>query len=238
MPYFKYGSFQLAVGETNLISHQKRRKYSPRGGRMSQVSTLHIRVEFYKSTTAELITAVNALEAGFLHDGSDAGLYYDDDTPTRHVLPSSNSVNGVQVVKLDYLKDDGAEVNVKRTADIILQAEYLQVETEIINFHEIVHMVGDTGPRYDIEETFYGPVAVIAALRTPKIIVQTGFKEAVTAYPLAPGPAYPGNEQRHRREISLYGPRRGIQTPIGYGVRWRYHMVLDVNAAAFPRSRP
>lgn len=235
---FKYGSFTHNVGDVNLLSHQKRRKYSERGGRYSQESTLHIRVDLSDDTRTLLLQEIAGVEANYLNDGKDAGLYYDDGTPTFHVLPSSNSVNGVQVVKLDYLKDDGAENNIQRTVDIILQAEYLQIEVGISQFQEMIHNVGNCGPRYEIEDTFFGPIAILTALSTAKRIIQTGFAEGVIGYPIFPGPYLPANEQQHLRQISLYGPDRGIQTAIGYGVRWQYHFVVPIPSVIVPATRP
>jgi hypothetical protein len=236
--YFQIGSYKHEIGEVNFLSHQKHTRSSPRGARATVIEQMHIRVsvkaEDVLELTQELIERSNAYD-----DYLPVGLFADDGTPTIHQMSNAGTVDGVQIKQYSFLEDNGAENNIWRTLDIVLQAERISPADQITKFREVLKFIGSGNPLYTIIQTFNGPKFYLLANSTPVVLHQWGYAEGLEAYPLLalPAPKFPQYEIQTNRQFDLIGPERGTVQRIGYGMQWRYHMILPGPATVFPMIR-
>lgn len=237
--YFKIGSFQHETGDVNFLSHQKRYRHSPRGGRLTRVETMHIQVHLKGVDKDELLASILEVQGKYHADGNPCGLYYDDNTASPHILGNSGSIDGVKVMEFSYLNDNGAEQNIWRTLDIILAAEYIDVTDQISEFQETVRYRGTGGPAVEVVQTFDGPIIEVTAVATPVWVFQFGEAKGFQAYPEAaiPPPKFPAYELTQHREIERIGSERGTLNKVNYGMRWRYVMALPSFQLAYPTLR-
>ena len=233
------GSFSHEVGDVNFLSHQKQNRYSARGAKITRIEQMHIRCSLKAVDIEELTQSILEVQTAYATDGQDCGLYTDAGVPTVHILDNINTVNGVQVRQFSYLEDNGAENNIWRTLDIVIQAEYKDPSDQVTSFREQLVFVGTGGPPIELVQTFSGPRIEVTALASAVKLIQFGYAEGLEAYPLLalPAPKFPDFEQQQFRGFQLVGPERGTFSRIHYGMHWRYNHILPGPATAFPMIR-
>jgi hypothetical protein len=231
-----YGSYQHAENECNLVRIDYRNQLSPRGKRLNAVVTFYLQGEIQDTGTA-LFNKITALGNAYRQDYGN--FTYSINGVITHQLQSNSydCISGVRVKNISLPKGDGAELAVKRTYSIVLQAVYDIAETELVSWRESVHYVGNTGPRYVIIETFNGPISFLTHRRTAQRITQTGQAVGYTSYVLPPGPYLPQNEHEDQRRVTLTGGVNVGQQSRFYTTSWEYNHTLGVYTEIYPQTR-
>ena len=239
---FKYGGFTHTINDVQLSSHSRRSQYSQRNRRRSRKHQLHIagRLKIDPSagdTQADLTALINDLENGYMDDGGTVGLYLDDGTPTAHVLTSADAMDGVNVLSLDFASSSGAEYAVTRRFEATFEAEYVQVESQILAFQESITGTSNGGPRGRWIEFPRGlPRYFQISQRTPQVIVQTGFAVGYLGWPegAVPNAVLPLFEDQDQRQITRVGGESHRNGIFGRMIRWSYQMTLQQPGDPFP----
>src|SRR5690606_32239803 len=86
------------------------------------------------------------------------GLFTDSGQPTSHVISSVGTLGGIRVTQMpSYPRGDGGEYTTFRTFEIQLEADYPNLQAELVAFEEQISVTGTGGPRFTILETLTGP---------------------------------------------------------------------------------
>jgi len=238
--YFMYGSHRHPDNEVNLAKFQQFPVFSERRLRRTTRYRMELNGELQYATQAELTTKIGELIDAYSVDGLEACLYQDDGTPTRHRLANrSDSVTGTRVMYRDWPKGDAAEYATKRTFRIILEAEYLEPDSEITQANEVLAFRGAGGPIWDMAIPFSGnPIPVRRSFKSPQRIVQTGLIVGLTGYPLqyVPGPIFPAWEHVDRREVSPGSAKQYGRMLLDWPISYSYHFSLPSPINAIPTS--
>lgn len=236
--YWRYGAHRHPDNEVNLVSFQQFPVFSPRGERRTARYRATIMGELQYSSQATLTTKINELINAYAYDGNDAGLFQDDGTLTNHhLLNTASCVSGVRVMYRDWPQGDPAEYATKRTFRVILEAEYLEPDSQITEFEETLIFQSDGGPHVEVYDVKRGPpIAVELARRTAQRIIQSGKIVGLQGYPLGvmPGPLFPANEHRHSRIVRVGSPRKYGNLYLDYPISYQYRFSLATPVNAFP----
>lgn len=240
--YVKYGSYQHSDGEVNIVRLTQQRV---RRGNRNRLTTTRIQYEvegqLVASSNSALNTAIIALEAAYADDGEDFGLYFDNGTATDHFLDSETSLNGVRILTLDYPSGSPGQFTTCRDYRIIVEAEYFNIESQIIHFEESLQFYGTSGPRWRWVKTLNSqPVQVVTNAKTTQTIVQRGHILGLQGWPAVyPAPLAPQFEHQDQRFVGTYSPQViNINTSLYYGLRYMYIMELPPGQGVngFPTS--
>lgn len=231
-----YGGYVHADNECNLVRVDYRNQLSPRGKRLNAIVTFYLHGELLETGTA-LFNKITALGNAYRQDYGN--FTYSIGGVITHSLLSNTAdcISGVRVLNISLPKGDGAELAVKRSYAITLQATYDQAETELVSWQEAIHYIGNTGPRFQITETFNGPRADLTAISTAQRIIQTGKAVGYTDYVLPPGPLLPQWEHQDQRRVSLIGGVNVGQQSRFYTTTWQYTHTLGVYTEVYPQTR-
>jgi hypothetical protein len=119
---------------------------------------------------------------------------------------------------------------------VTLQAEYDDVEDNIVQWKEKIVYIGNCGPQFTDVQTFFGVITVRTALATPQRIIQSGTAIGWQGYVSPPGPYLPNLERPHVRRVELEGGQNmGLQARL-YGTSWTYTMVATQPQTIFPAT--
>lgn len=236
--FFRYGSYQHPDNEVNLASFQQFPVFSDRKQRRTTRYRMTLNGELQYSTQAELTARIGQLIDAYAVDGKEACLYQDDGTPTRHRLADqANSVTGTRIMYRDWPKGDAAEYATKRSFRIILEAEYLEPDSEITAAHETLAMQGNGGPIWEMLTPARGnPKRVQRSQKSPQRVVQTGHIVGLTTYPWAfiPGPIFPQWEHGERRTLMPGTAKQFGLMYLDWPISYSYHFTLPVPQTAVP----
>lgn len=242
--YWKFGGYQHPDNEVNLTSMEITTRFSPRGRPMTKLYRLHLHGELVYNGQSTLTTRINELINAYTGNTDvDCGLYQDDGTITPHKLQSSstnpNNISGVKVVYRSWPKGDPEEYATCRTFYIILEAEYKDLESQLIAFRESVSVTGTTGPRRRMVEMNLGPARwqQVSAM-TRQEILQQGFAIGYDGYPLGfmPGPILPSLELVDQRYVENENPEFAGRQFVRYRTNWRYVMNSPIPQAPIPNN--
>jgi hypothetical protein len=231
-----YRGFVHPDNECNLTRIDYRNQLSPRGKRLNAVVSFYLHGEIQDTGTA-LFNKITALGNAYQQDYGN--FTYSIDGVVTHQLLSNTAdcISGVRVKSISLPKGDGAELAVKRTYSIILEATYDIAESELVSWQESIHYIGNTGPRYVYIETFNGPVFFLTHARTAQRIIQVGKAVGYTTFVLPPGPLLPGNEHQDQRRVTLTGGVNVGQQSRFYTTSWEYTHTLGVYTEVYPQTR-
>lgn len=252
--FFRFGSYDHPANEVNLTSFEVIPRHSERGRPMTKLIRLHLNGEIIVDSTlttsaarqADLNTKIARLIDTYSQQNMDqnCGLYHDNETVTRHKLESSTTnpanISGVRLAYRSWPKGDPAEYATCRSFYIILEAEYRDLESQIVAYHERVHGIGTTGPEYAWTTLAQGlPTRQILAERTVQEVVQegsvTGFDGWPAAFLYGSGPLFPTLEDLNLRQIVRTGPSYVGRAFTHYRIDWRYVFRSNVDTDAYPR---
>jgi len=220
--------------ECNLVRFDQRARWSPRGRRMQAVYTAYLMGEI-QDTGTSLISKANSLVQQFSLDYGDF-TYTIDGVATPHFLTNNNSVSGVKVMYRSWSRGDAAELATKRTYSIVLQATYDDAIDNIVFWQENLKYIGNTGPSYEVINTFNGPYFALTANSTPQRIIQYGRAVGYTAYPLPPGSYFPANEHLELREVDLGSGQNQGQGARFFTTTWKYVHTLSTPQETIPQT--
>jgi hypothetical protein len=237
--FARYGNFQHPANEVNIARMDVRARYSPRLLRTSLIFTIYLEGELLADTQATINDKIVALANAYSVDGLDFGFYRDDGTVTSHRLPSNDpaSITGVRVINRSWPQGDAAEFAVKRTFAITLQAEYTSADSQLWAWQESVEFIGNCGPRFEVIETYEGPIVQQLALRTSMKIIQSGSAIGYAGYVMPPGPLLPGIEHQEQRRVSLGSAKRQGRLALFYPSSWVYTHTAGLYTETFPVTR-
>jgi hypothetical protein len=235
--FARYGGYQHDNWEMNLARYTVRTRLSPRGKMVSRIYRMELEGEIQSTTgPAGITTKLNAILAAYHVQNQDA-LFYVDGVLTPHILPQSNSVSGVKVLGISHDHGDGTEYANRRRVNIVIQSEKEEVESQLYDWQETVRWIGTTGPRYEWVQGFRRPRRQRVCLRTPMMLVQSGFSVGWAGYVEPPGPLYPLIEMEERRVIDPGTPKslgNGLRL---FPTRWSYTHITDTQTQGFPNIR-
>lgn len=239
--YFKYGTYQHPDNEVNVTSITARRRYSPRHRLFTTVWTLTARGEIITDEATSdgqqdaIKQRIAELQQVYADDGEDVGLFHDDGGKSGHYLNSLNSINGVSVIEMKWPTGQKAEYATQRTFELVFQAEYLNVESQILYFEESLQFFGTGGPKWRVRDTVSGPVIVRPIYpKTAQTIIQSGRAIGLQGYPLIPVPLFPSLEHEDLRVTRYGSPRSYRNTYLEYPAHWQYRMTSPVGVSGVP----
>lgn len=235
--YFQYGTYRHDDNEVNLTRMNIRYRLSPRGLRLSRIITLYLQGEICEDTQAEITAKVQELINAYSVDYVNCALHQDDGTATPHGLDNGTSLTGVHVIQRSWPKGGPSEYATARTFSVTLEAEYPDTDSQLVEWEESLSYVGNTGPRFIVQDTYFGPFAQLTALKTTQRIVQFGRAVGFTAYVLPPGPLFPLIEHQDRRMVTLGSGKMQGQVACYFPTSWAYHFSTDVSIEAAPTTR-
>lgn len=238
--YVTYGAYRHPDNEVNLTSFESITRYSPRNRRMVTKQRMHISGDLIYTGQAALAPKIAQLIDAYATEDQTLALWHDDGTVTRHRLESSstnsNNISGVKIAYRSWPKGDPEEYATARTFYIIAEADYRDLDSELIEYHDRVRIRGTAGPRRRFLEFARGPAqAQITVQQTLQEIVQEGFAVGFDGWPnVVPGPISPTNELVDERVIDNQGPTFAGAAFTHYRINWRYVMVHNTNVGGFP----
>lgn len=237
--YASYGGFQHPDNEVNIVRVEHRARFSPRNKRLTTIRTIYLEGEILADTQSALDAAVAAREDAYKYDGNDFGFYTDAGALTRHRLIQNDPYNlsGVRVINQSWPKGDAAEFATKRTFSVTLQAEIITADSQIVEWQETVEYVGNCGPRYEIVETYLGPVSQLLCKRTSQKIIQSGSALGFQGYILPPGPLLPSIEHQDLRRSALVSGKVMGRVALFYPSSWTYIHTSDRYREVAPVTR-
>lgn len=244
---FRYGNYTHPENEAHLMAFFVRPRMNRRGRRVSSFYEMHVQIELILPSTIDS-TDKNLSQAWFTseiqklvgiygNNGLDAYFLQDDGTPTSHSLLSGPSISGVTVHQRSYPRGDGAEYATARTIYNVFRAEYVEQDSPLWHYQEIVTNVGAGGPRWEMVPRIKGlPVSYILNQRTPQHVSQVGRAVGVLGYPLSyMAPLYPLNfEHTERRVVAPGTPEFMGNGYMLYPLNWAFHFTLQQPQNNFP----
>lgn len=237
---FKYGTYAHANNEVSVTSTVRLAK-TKRGETQSLKHTWNIQGVLQAASQSSLTTALSTLDDAYDDDGNDAGLYLDDGTTkTNMFLDSSKSIGGVRVLqKPSYPVGEGAEYSTFRTFAIVLEADFLETRTSLLDFTERLDFSGTGGPRYVFLDVLNGPPQrQMVNQRTVARVVQSGSALGHGSWPNAPAPKFPDAELVDMRRVKLESPTNIKGTAIEYRIDWQYTFEFGgIQVSATPSIR-
>lgn len=239
MSYFVYRGVQFETGLIDLTRMNIRYRHSARGHRVSRIDTLYLRGEIMASGAAAVISQCQTIIDAFDVDYGSACLYLDDGTPTKHGLENDNPFNmtGVRVIERSWPKGGAEELANMRTFQVTLEAEYADDETQLLEWTETLEYFGNTGPRFEVVDTYFGPRSNPLCLRTAQRIVQSGHALGFTANVLPPGSFAPALEHVDRRYVKFGSGQQQGKLACYFPTWWTYYHSTAISQDSFPTTR-
>ncbi len=239
MSFFVYRGVQFENGLIDLTRMNIRYAHSPRGYRVKRIDTLYLRGEIMADGASDVLEQVQQVIDAFDEDYGSARLYLDDGTPTQHGLENDSQFNltGVKVIERSWPKGGVEELANMRTFQVTLEAEYADNETQLLEWSETLEYYGNTGPRFEVVDTYFGPYTNLQCLRTAQRIVQTGYALGFTANVLPPGSFAPALEHVDRRYVKLGSGKQQGRIPCYFPTWWTYYHSSGISLESFPLTR-
>src|SRR5690606_9658498 len=109
-----------------------------------------------------------------------------------------------------------------RTFSVTLEAEYADVDDQVVSWSESLRFVGNCGPVWQPVTTWSGIMPYTSAPRSVQRIVQSGSATGFQGYILPPGSLFPDIEHQHLRDIELGSGKMQGRLACYYPSRWSY----------------
>lgn len=239
MSFFVYRGKQFTNGLIDLTRMNIRYAHSKRGYRVKRIDTLYLRGEIMADGAAAVIAQCQEVIDAFSQDYGSARLHLDDGTATQHGLENDSPFNltGVRVIERSWPKGGVEELANMRTFQVTLEAEYADNETQLLEWSETLEYFGNTGPRFEVVDTYFGPYTNLQCLRTAQRIVQSGYALGFTANVLPPGPFAPALEHSDRRYVKLGSGIQQGRIACYFPTWWTYYHTSGASLEAIPITR-
>jgi len=184
-----------------------------------------------KAASETLLTAALLdLERAYGRDYQNLLLYGTGNVPTRHGLINAETLTGVTVKSFRYLPGNpqvwgsGTEYVLRRTFQVVLEADRLDVEQNVISYHETVQQIGNGGEKFKMVGSLTGPVQKqIVQKHTPFIAIQSGSAVGLLSYPSPPAGMFRSSLHNELETGSVDSPLKF--SPVvnsQYRVSWKY----------------
>lgn len=236
-----YGGYPHPDNEVNLVSLDVQTIYSPRNKRLAQRKTVSLYGEIQDTSLSAILTRIQAIENAYSQDNLDFR-YTVNGSLSHSLLNNGQCLSGVKVLRRpSFPQGDATELVNKRTFAIVLQATYDAAETDLVSWTESIETIGTGGPKFQIVETEFLPVAVYSTINSAQYYHQIGTAIGYSGYPNPPGPVNPDGEFLDRRRITRVSGRNMGNQIRHFTTRWSYFMVRDVGTFGqvdfFPTSQ-
>jgi hypothetical protein len=224
--YLKYGNYRHADNEAS-VSISKNAIFTPGGLMRGTRERWSISGRLQAANQVSLTAAINALCAAYELQNQDVAFYTDGNQLTSHAIDSSATNGGVRVTgPPSFPEGKGAEYSTFRNYTISLEAEWLNPNATIVNWHETISVQGG-GPQFVFLETIDGPPhKQLLKQYTTYQATQSGEATGFYSYPTAPAPLWPAAEHVDRRQMRYELPKRagppGEPTYTEFKVSWTY----------------
>lgn len=232
--HFTYGGYRHPDWEMNLMQMSVRTRLSPRGKMLSRVMTMHLRGEIQSdSGTGTITTRLNDILTAYYVQNQDAKFFVNGSL-TPHQFPNALSISGNKVMEISHPFGDAAEYANRRTVDIVIQSEFEDPESQLVQWDESVQWVSNTGPRDEWFQGFFRARKQRICRRTIQTIIQNGSSIGWAGYVLPPGPLLPLIEHQEQRVVKLGHPRSIGQALRLYPCSWSYTHQTDLYTETAP----
>lgn len=222
--------------------------YSPIGRRMVLFTRLVIRGTIKADTVADLTTALTTLESKYKDGGNKDLIFWADDaktTQTIHSITNSSTIGGTKVKSFRYLNGNpriwgsGTEYVNIRTFEVVIEAEVLRTDSNVIRLHESVTVVGNGGQKFIMMGALTGSVqAQIVQQATPYLVIQQGYAVGRVAYPSFPDPISTGALHNEAVVQTKETPKFDRVTNTMYPIKWKYVMESATSLSGSPVVSP
>lgn len=242
--YWKIGSYQHPTGEVNVVGLHIQPRMTRRGLRRTNFVTITLKGEIvtFAETPAlqqaALATRIAEVETAYSYNDQSCGLYHDDGTVTRHRLDQTDPGNLTgNKFAFSWVDSPGGEYASRRTFLVTCTAEFINADSQVLEFHEELRFIGNCGPRQEIVEFYDDPPEVVTVrTQTVQHIIQSGHSLGLQGYIAPASPLWNDSgtiiELQHRRVIQAIGPETLGRAPINYGYRWQYFFVSTTNRSS------
>lgn len=232
---FSWGSYVHSVANRNPVwfSEHRDEALSQLRQRTHYNVTWTITGYIARNSQAELTAALGELVAAYSQNNLDAVWLDNQGAETAHALRSSDTLNGVRVVRRQWLPggSTGGPVGPRteyvniRSYRIVLQAEILSYEHVVVSFYQSIHQRGGGGADFVVQEHLNGPpVRQDTVPSTKFVVIQSGYAEGLLEYPNFPASIWPGSYRDRLSDAMKMTPRRwGLRRNTIFPIRWSYH---------------
>jgi hypothetical protein len=141
-------------------------------------------------TTSALDAMLNNFEGVFNANGvSQVGLFFDDGSPTQHVIQNAATADGIKLIAgPNYPEGRGAEYALYRTVQFTLQAEVRNLSVDLVTFQETISISGGTRPSTWLLPADGNPPIRQRLVRVPYVVTQQGNAETYSPVFAWPNP--------------------------------------------------
>lgn len=229
MSMLSYGAYDHDPREVSLAVSQQA-VYGQTRQKIYHKIRWHVRGVKRGVDRTELQTKLTAMELAYASDGEDLSL-----SDSHHALSDASTINGIRIVGGINYHDRGPgggrtwgpriENLFVRTYSIIAEAEVLDVDEEIVHWHESLLQIGTGGPDFVIKEAFGGAAQFQGLAQITKYrLIQQGYAIGATAEPAPPSPLYPAFLKPRPYTAQISTPQLwGLNTNLLFPARWEYH---------------
>lgn len=220
--YLRYGSAWFTQNDP-AVTIDAQAVYNSRGIVELIRYTWNARGVIHGANQAAVIAGMASLEAVLkFNDGQDLALYLDDQTTIFQQLPTGAALGGTRVtVPPKYPVGEGAEGSTFRTYEFAVQADYPNVNNNILEWQDSVR-TEQGGPKYVFLDTLLGPAQPqIAQQQMPNRASQSGRATGMFTWPEAAPPVFPG-AVLFPLVVTRHSPRRVGNSFRDYVTEWQY----------------
>lgn len=235
--YYTYNGYTSGTGEA-VVTWSKSREVNDQNGyvvyNIYDVTINGVIVNF--GGPDAINTAIGNVFTAFSSNGGN--FYYYTPTPTAVLsLVNASTVDGVQVVSIDFPDGSAAEWATKRTYSVKLRAKFYDTDftgKNIVSFTETVSIWGGGARTIWQESVSDDPADFQVAAKTMYYMSQVGTVVGKTSYPSVPAALYPAKLLQPVK-IDKTSPEYSKGTYNNYTVSYEYQMG---DIAAFGSSTP
>lgn len=202
------------------------------------VITHNVSGKIRAATQAELHQQIGNFEAAFSQSNiAHAGLFFDNGTPTHHLIRTSATLDGIKLIDgPNYPVGIGAEYAAFRTIQFSLQAEVRNTALNLLNFQESLSISGGTRPSAWLIPADENSSPIQQRLpRVPYVITQSGSAESYSQAFIFPNPL---GEEPDEATKTNSGPEYSAGRMATYKWQWSYRWSTIQNPAGlYPTDR-
>lgn len=206
---------------------------SPSGKRFKVREVWSIRGTVKATSVSALTTKIAAIETAYASDGDKDLIFYlsDGTTETAHKRTAASTINGLRVIQpISWSAGNpgiwgaGIEYASIRSFSVVVMAEYLDLESDLLLWSETVNFSPD-GTEFVIQESFTGaPTKYTTQLDIRFKGMQQGFAIGATSYPTESSSLFPTHTRaRHSHVGYKLSTDFGINQNTKYMTFWKYH---------------
>lgn len=235
--YLRYGNHARPVGECN-VAVSKKTRFNDAMQEIAVVETWNI-TGMLLSRNGDLQQSANQLITAFGKQGQNATWF-------NHSLTSSQALGGVRVVSVDFPDGGAGELAVKRTYQIVLEAEFpvSGAANLLISFEESLDFSGGDSVYGFLEPINGPPVEQLLRQQSVYAVVQSGSAVGYGNWPnplaLSP-PMWPSRLMEKPRIKRGSAKRRGGAGSVAYTeypVSWTYVFRSPTQLTGNPHNWP